>query len=313
MQIIRLTYPLESPEAVRFPSQVTAIGDFDGIHLGHQEVIRRAIARAKERGVPASIMTFHPHPREVLGQNQYTQVLTPFADKMELFAALGIHHVYVVEFDDAFSRVDARQFVERIVHPLGIDTVVVGFDFRFGHRAQGTPDTLCELGRGAIAVEVVRPFHSGGRKVSSTLVREYLREGRIGLANELLGRPYRLRGTVVSGMARGRTIGFPTANIELTEPYVVPRNGVYSIRLHLDGRAHEGIMNIGVRPTFEGGETKPSLEAHIFDFNRTIYGESVAVEFMAFLRPERKFASVSELIEQIRRDIAQCVARRYGE
>lgn len=308
MKIIRLSYPLNHPEAVRFPSQVMAIGDFDGIHLGHQEVIRRAIVRAKEQGVPASIMTFHPHPREVLGQAKYAQVLTPLQEKMELFAGLGVHHAYVVDFDLPFSQVSPERFVEEMLLPLGVSTVVVGFDFRFGHNVKGTPDTLCDLGHGRFAVEVVRPFHAGGQKVSSTSVREHLQAGRVDLANALLGRPYRLSGTVVSGFARGRQIGFPTANIEPDAAYVIPAGGVYAVKLILEGTAYDGIMNIGVRPTFEDGEAKPSLEVHIFDFNRMIYGKNVAVEFVSFIRPERKFASVAELTEQIRRDIAQCKA-----
>jgi len=310
MQTIRLTYPLKQAEAVAFPSQVLAIGEFDGVHLGHQEVILRTVQRAKRHNVPAAIMTFHPHPREVLGQTQYVRILTPLEEKLEFFSRLGARHTYVVSFDETFSKVTPERFVEDMLIPLGMETVVVGFDFRFGHKGKGTPDTLCEHGKGRFAVEVVRSFHLNGQKVSSTFVRECLSSGQVDKARALLGRPYRIQGRVVSGQARGRTIGFPTANIELSAPYVLPANGVYGVTIMIDGVAHNGIMNLGVRPTFEEGETQPSVEVHIFDFDGNIYGKQVAVELLYFLRPEKKFSSVEELVGQIRQDIRQCKAKQ---
>ena len=309
MQTIHLSYPMKQAKAFAFPSQILAIGEFDGVHLGHQEVIRRTVQRAKPLDVPAAIMTFHPHPREVLGQAQYVRILTPLEEKLELFSKLGVHHTYVVSFNETFSKVTPERFVDDMLIPLGMETVVVGFDFRFGHKGAGTPDTLCEHGKGRFAVEVVRPFSLNGQKVSSTFVRECLSSGNVDKACALLGRPYRIQGHVVSGRARGRTIGFPTANIELSAPYVLPVNGVYGVNIIIDGVTHNGIMNLGVRPTFEEGETQPSIEVHIFDFDGDIYGKHVTVELLYFLRPEKKFASVEELVGQIRQDIRQCKAR----
>jgi riboflavin kinase/FMN adenylyltransferase len=304
MLIHRLSYdnaaqPSEPPKQ----RQVLAIGDFDGVHLGHREVIRRAVADARALRVPAAVMTFDPHPREVLGHAKYTRSLTPLATRLELFAELGVDIAYVVSFDDTLMRVTPLQFVEQMLLPLGVDTVIVGFDFTFGYRGAGTPDSLAQLSMGALAVEIIRAYQVDGSKVSSTAIRDALERGDVAEAAKLLGRPYRLRGTVVHGDARGRTIGFPTANIEPDGLYVLPANGVYAIRAAIGGERYDGVMNIGVKPTFaSGGVPVPSLEAHLFHFARDVYGQTLEVELVAHLRSERKFGSVQELIEQIRRD-----------
>lgn len=282
--------------------QVLAIGEFDGIHLGHQEVIRRALQTAERMRIPASIMTFHPHPKEVLGQQKYTQLLTPTAQKEQVLSKMGLDNSYLVAFDPNFMKVTPEEFVENMLIPMNVNTVIVGFDFTFGFRGAGTPDTLCELAAGRFAVEVIRPFQLNGCKVSSTLVREYLQNAQLEEANRLLGRPYTITGTVVTGDGRGRTIGFPTANIEMSEPFVIPTLGVYAVRVTLDGEVYNAVMNVGKKPTFVEDLEKPTLEAHLFDFSRMIYGSALSVEFISFLRPERKFGSVDELITQIRTD-----------
>ncbi|PYI50416.1 bifunctional riboflavin kinase/FAD synthetase [Paenibacillus flagellatus] len=303
MKSISIHYPLELPvPGAPDGGQVIAIGDFDGLHLGHREVVRRAVESAAKLGLPAAIMTFHPHPREVLGQDVYVRHITPLREKLALFAELGVDVTYVVRFDPPFSRISPAQFVDEVLMPLRVNTVVVGFDFTFGYRGEGNPDVLCELASGRFAVEVVRPFHLDGVKVSSTLIRDHLERGGAEKVAELLGRPYRVSGRVVHGKARGRLIGFPTANIELDEPYVVPANGVYAVRLYRDGRGHAGVMNIGTKPTFENDPSNRTLEAHLFDFSDSIYGETVQVELISYIRPERKFESVDELIAQIGRD-----------
>lgn len=282
--------------------QVLAIGDFDGVHLGHQEVIKRAIQDAKRLNIPASIMTFHPHPREVLGQQKYTSLLTPVEQKKRLLEQIGVDHMHIVSFDADFMKVTPEQFVENMLIPMQVNTVIVGFDFTFGYLGAGTPDTLCELAHGRFAVEIIRPFQRNGIKVSSTLVREHLAAGQVEEANALLGRPYSVVGTVVSGDGRGRTIGFPTANISLQEPFVTPALGVYAVRATLEGRTYNGVMNLGKKPTFVDHLDKPTLEVHLFDFSETIYGKEMSVEFMTYLRPEQKFGSIDELISQIHRD-----------
>ncbi|MDF2724363.1 MAG: riboflavin biosynthesis protein RibC, partial [Paenibacillus sp.] len=182
-------------------------------------------------------------------------------------------------------------------------TVVVGFDFRFGHLGAGDPESLRQMAAGRFDVEVVQPFHMTGEKVSSTLIRDCLEQGDLLRVKQLLGRHFALTGTVVHGAARGRQIGFPTANIELDGPYVVPCNGVYAVRLQWAGQSYNGVMNIGTKPTFEGDSTRRTLEAHLFDFSQSIYGEYVTVELISYIRPERKFNSIDELIAQIGRDV----------
>jgi riboflavin kinase/FMN adenylyltransferase len=303
MQIIPLTYPMELPIGeYASVKKVLAIGDFDGVHLGHQEVIGRALQSAALLQLPTSIMTFHPHPREVLGQDKYKDLLTPMHKKMELLEQLGVTYSYLVTFDESLLKLTPGQFVDNVLLPLGVESVIVGFDFRFGHLGQGNPDTLCELSHGKFTVEVVRPFHSNGIKVSSTSVREALQLGQIDAVTRLLGRRYSIRGEVVTGDQRGRTIGFPTANLLPSESYVVPLKGVYAIKAHVKGCTYDGVMNIGLKPTFHSGLLAPSWEAHIFDFSDDIYGEMVSVELVAFLREERKFESIGQLISQIKLD-----------
>ncbi|RKN86474.1 bifunctional riboflavin kinase/FAD synthetase [Paenibacillus ginsengarvi] len=304
MQAITMNYPFTFP-APGLPQsgQVLAIGDFDGLHLGHREVVRRAVETARKLHLPAAIMTFHPHPREVLGQDKYVRHITPLKEKLALFEQAGIDVAYVVGFDLPFSQISPSQFVDEVLVPLRVNTVVVGFDYRFGHKGAGDADSLCELAAGRFAVEVIRPYRMDDEKVSSTLIRGLLECGDVGKVSQLLGRYYRMSGTVVHGAARGRQIGFPTANIELDELYVVPANGVYAVRLEVGGGHYEGVMNIGTKPTFDGNPAHRSLEAHLFDFHSSIYGERVAVELIAYIRPEQKFASIDELVAQIGRDV----------
>lgn len=306
MHVIELSYPLLLAEIdVPKSGQVMAIGDFDGIHLGHQEVIRKAVESAKQHNLPVSVMTFHPHPRDVLGHARYSQYLTPLQDKLDMLAELGIDYVYLVQFNLAFSQVTAEQFVTQMLLPLRPETIVVGFDFNFGYQAKGNADTLCEWGKGQFAVEVVRPFHHEGEKISSTFIRRCLEEGQVGQARQLLGRNYKLIGTVIHGEARGRQLGFPTANLQLDGSYVIPVHGVYAVKAEIDGATLAGVMNIGMKPTFSDGSLVRSLEVHLFDFNRSIYGERMKVELVAYLRAERKFGSIDELVSQIRRDVEE--------
>jgi riboflavin kinase / FMN adenylyltransferase len=305
MHIFELNYPSETLIELNSVKQVMALGDFDGIHLGHQEVLQRTLAVAKRLGLPASIMTFHPHPRVVLGQSKYEQNLTPLNDKMEIFAAMGIEYVYLMNFTLTFAQISPQVFVDNVLVPLGVQSVVVGFDFTFGHEGKGTPKGLLELGQDKFSVDIVPPFHLLGVKVSSTNIREHLLAGSIEDANDLIGRKYRIQGQVVAGDGRGRTIGFPTANIEPAEDYVIPRKGVYAVRCTVHGTVYNAVMNIGTKPTFSDNEMKITLEAHLFDFDQMIYNEKIDVDFIHYIRAERKFASKDELIQQIERDASE--------
>lgn len=303
MDIRRIQYPFTEWDSVPPEGQVIAIGDFDGVHLGHREVISRAIERARLLGVPAAIMTFDPHPREVLGKAQYSKILTPIAEKMRLFAELGVDQVYIVHFTPELARVSPEDYYKNMLYPLKPRAIVVGFDFTFGHRGQGTAETLAKLAKAGESIEVIAPHNMDGEKISSTLIREQLHLGRLERVKPLLGRHYRIQGKVVKGEGRGRKIGYPTANLEPLDRYVIPRQGVYAVRVYLDGETLKGVMNIGIKPTFhEDEEQPPTLEVHILDRNEDLYGRTLEIEFAAYLRPEMKFSSVEMLIEQIAKD-----------
>lgn len=291
-------------EAIRNgPPQALAIGDFDGVHAGHRKVLLAAVEEAERCKLVPAVMTFHPHPREVLGHPQYRDSLTPLKDKLQLFASLGLKRVYLVEFNEDFAQLPPEQFVEGILVSQTIKTVVVGFDFTFGHRGSGNPEHLRALAAGRFGVEVVPPFHLNGEKVSSTLIRESLLNGQVEKATRLLERPYSISGKVVRGEGRGSTIGIPTANVETTEAYVIPGRGVYAVEFLYDGHWHKGVMNIGWKPTFAMTEGAVTLETHLFDFHRSIYGAEVSIRFIGFIRHERKFGSAEELVAQIAGDM----------
>jgi riboflavin kinase/FMN adenylyltransferase len=286
----------------RASSQVVAIGQFDGIHLGHASVISSAIHLAKQKGIPSAVVTFNPHPKEVMGKGDYEGYLTPLRDKQELLASMGIDTLYVAQFDEEFSRVSPQDFFTGVLLPLNIDTVVVGFDFRFGYQGVGDVEMLREMGLGNMDVKIAPPFLLEGEKVSSSGIRKALQSGRLELANRLFGRNYKLRGIVIDGEKRGRTIGFPTANLKLDDRYVVPSKGVYAVRAYYHEEWIPGVMNVGVKPTFHEGVIAPSYEVHLFHFNEDLYGKHLTVELVHFLREERRFPSVQELIEQITAD-----------
>nr|WP_277603107.1 bifunctional riboflavin kinase/FAD synthetase [Brevibacillus sp. SYP-B805] len=296
-----MSYPL--PEQLETAPCAMAVGFFDGVHLGHRRVIQKAIDVASANGWQSAVMTFDPHPREVLGQSGYTRYLTPLPDKLEQLEKMGVDTTYVMKFDIGFSAVYPEDFVAECLLPLQARHIVVGFDYTFGYRGMGTAQTLQELSRGRYGLDIISPVNRYGEKISSTVIREYLHHGDVEQVRHLLGRPYRVKGTVVHGDKRGRTIGFPTANIALTEPYLVGKNGVYGVRFILDGQRYNGVMNIGIKPTFALEKKEKSLEVHVFDFDREIYGKDVQIEFLFALREEQKFSGVDALIAQIQKDV----------
>jgi riboflavin kinase/FMN adenylyltransferase len=303
LEIIPLSYPLNGLSTLSLDKPISiAIGHFDGVHRGHQNVIRQAIAAAKEADMLSAVLTFDPHPKEVLGQgDQYYRCLTPLETKAALFAELGVDLVFIMRFNMEFSAVTPERFMDDVLRVLGAKQVTVGFDFKFGHRGSGDTDALRRLAAPDIAVHIVEPLYENERKISSTYVRELLEQGDVQTASQLLGRPYEVSGLVIHGDARGRTIGFPTANLHLLHAYVAPRLGVYAIRAWVDGVSYAGVMNHGLKPTF-GGEPTPVMEAHLFDFSGDLYDQPIRIQLMAFLRAERKFGGVDELIQQIEAD-----------
>jgi riboflavin kinase/FMN adenylyltransferase len=287
-----------------------AIGNFDGVHLGHQALLSLARERARARGARAAVLTFDPHPVRVLRPQLAPPLVTPLPRKLELLAAQGMDAAVVQPFDVAYAGTPAAEFVSRDLHDrLGCADVVVGYDFTAGHE-RARVDALRPLlsGRG-IVLHVVDPVTSDGLVVSSTKVREFLLEGNVEAAALLLTRPYDVDGLVVHGAGRGRGFGFPTANVETAA--LLPANGVYVVRARPGGGApgkgpvHGGVCNVGVKPTVETGG-RLVLEAHLFDFDgRDLHGEPMRVAFLARLRDERRFPSVDALRAQIALDVAR--------
>lgn len=304
MRTVTLTYPMPPETAAQWAQpQVAALGQFDGLHRGHASVITSAVALARKQGVPAAVLTFHPHPKDVMGKGDYEGYLTPPKEKQELLADMGVDILYIVEFNEQLSRVSPQNFVSVMLLPLHIVTAVVGFDFRFGYRGEGDVEMLRELGQGVMNVEVAPPFLLEGEKVSSSGIRKSLQNGELELANSWFGRCFHLRGIVGHGEKRGRTIGFPTANLQLLDHYVIPTKGVYAVRVFYKDQILNGVMNVGVKPTFHEGELTPSFEVHVFDFDGDLYDQELKVELVSYIRAERKFDSIGALITQIGEDV----------
>ncbi len=306
MDIIRLTYPFS--ELVMDSPQALAIGFFDGVHSGHQEVFRRTVQIAQAEGIPAAVMTFDPHPRQMLGGYENWQYITPLQEKLARLKECGLDRCYILNFDLTLSQLTPQQFVDEILLPLRVQHVIVGFNFTFGHLGRGNTEQLRMLGGDRMKVHIIRAYEEDGVRVSSTIIREHIRNGRIEAANELLRRPYFIAGQVVHGFGRGRTIGMPTANIEPNERFLIPGNGVYAVRIQLGDEVFKAVMNIGIKPTFENDPDNRTLEAHLLSFDRMIYGAMVQVTFIQLIRMERKFDSIDALIAQIRLDIEQASA-----
>ncbi len=308
MRILRHPAVLEPADR----GSVVAIGNFDGVHKGHQILIGRAADTARGLRTRLSVLTFEPHPFHVFHPEAPPFRLTPFRAKARHIEALGVDLLFVLPFDLAFATVPAEDFVRTlIVEALGARHAVVGYDFHFGHKRGGTPDVLRQLGeRSGFGVTVVQPIGAeGGTVYSSTRIRELLAAGKAREAAILLGRPFEIEGRVEMGDQRGRTIGFPTANIRLGD-YLRPAGGVYAVRVEIEEETfrhwHDGVANLGTRPTVGGTDLR--LEAHLFDYQGDLYGKHLRVALIEHLRPERKFSGLDELKAQIAADAAQARA-----
>jgi riboflavin kinase/FMN adenylyltransferase len=283
---------------------VVAIGNFDGVHRGHKAVIAATQKRAAELKRPAAALTFEPHPRVFFNPGEKLFRLTDEAAKLRLLAAAGLDGAVVLTFNAALAKHTAEDFVSRIlVERLGIGGAVIGFNFHFGAKRAGSPDFLVAQGkRYGFAVDIVPPFSDGGRPVSSGPIREALEAGRIAEATDLLGTPWFVSGEVIHGDKRGRELGFPTANLAL-DPRCGLRHGIYAVRVAVDGKRYDAVASFGRRPTFDNGRVL--LEVFLFDFSGDLYGKTMDVAFIAWLREEMAFASVDDLVRQMQQDSAQ--------
>ena len=301
-KIIRGLYNLPDPAQ----GCVATIGNFDGVHLGHQAVLTQLAMKADMLNLPAVVITFEPQPFEYFVPEKAPARLSRFREKVEALRAYSIQKLCVLRFNRQLAEMQAETFIQKLlVEGLNVRYLVVGDDFRFGKDRQGDFALLQQVGKQhGFQVVNMHTFAIDDMRVSSTRIREALQEGDLAVAEKLLGRPYRMSGRVAHGDKRGRKMGYPTANIHLHRAKV-PLNGVYAVQLYgIDEEPVNGVANIGVRPTISGSD-KALLEVHLFDFKRDIYGEHVQVYFLKKLREEQKFASLEQLIEQIHIDSAQ--------
>jgi riboflavin kinase / FMN adenylyltransferase len=302
------------PHAGVLRGAVIAMGNFEGVHRGHRAVIAAAVSRARTLGRPAAALTFEPHPRAFFKPNEPLFRLTDEAAKLRLFAATALDGAIVMKFDNALAALEPDAFIRRVlIDRLAVAGVVVGFDFHFGKARSGTPAYLKEEGdlRG-FHVDIVPALLDGDRRISSGAVRDALAAGRPDEAAELLGYPWFVSGKVVRGDRRGRELGYPTANLRL-DPGCDLRHGVYAVRVEVDGRRFDGVANFGRRPMFDTGVVL--LEVFLFDFAGDLYGRTLDVAVIAWIRPEFKFDTIDDLIHRMDEDcrIAHIALNRAGD
>ncbi|NAZ23588.1 MAG: bifunctional riboflavin kinase/FAD synthetase [Thermocrinis sp.] len=283
------------------------VGVFDGVHLGHQYLLKKLIESAQRRGLKSCVLSFYPHPSKVLSPRQQPCELTDPLERVERILRLGIDRVVFINFDREFSRIRAEDFLKHVLFErLRCRYLLVGYDWRFGYRREGEVELAKEMGqRLGFEVETAEPFYKNGHIISSTYIRRLLHSGRLEEASEYLGENYWVKRKVVRGSGRGSSLGYPTANLGPSENLCL-KEGVYAVRVN---EQFLGVANYGFRPTFDG-KTKV-LEVHILDFEGNLRGERLKVEFLGFLREEKKFSSKDELIKQIERDIA-IVKEKFG-
>jgi len=291
----------------RLSGTAVTVGSFDGVHVGHQALLREAVERGKRAGLVSLAVTFDPHPAAVLSGSSNVACLTTTTEKAGLIDECGVEVLAILAFTRELASLTAAQFVERVlVGCLGLRCLVHGPTHRFGRDGAGTPEATRRianrLGFEAVCVE---PVGVDGEPVSSTRVRQAVSLGRVDAAARMLGRPYAVTGTVVRGFARGRGLGFPTANVSPPPGKLIPAAGIYACRARLEsGTAHPGVVYVGQAPTFQGVEAT-RVECHLLDFDRDLYGQMLRVEFVQHLRDDQTFGAPAELIEQIGRDVAR--------
>jgi riboflavin kinase/FMN adenylyltransferase len=310
MQLIQNLESITAP----FDAAVITIGNFDGVHIGHQALFHEVVERADAMGGTSIAMTFDPHPIRVMTNNGHPPLITLHEQKTELIEAAGIDVLICVPFTKKFAAISARTFVEKIlIERIGMKAVVVGQDYTFGNNREGTVALLkgyaAELGFEVIVADWIQASTAENDRISSTAIRELVSQGHMEKAGKMLGRNYQIRGTVAHGRDRGgRLLGIPTANLNLHDE-LCPKTGVYAVIVQHNGKRYPGVANIGYSPTFD--DHVFTVEVHILDFNQDIYGERIMINFVQGLRDEIKFADIAMLIEQIDADIVQ--ARRILE
>jgi riboflavin kinase / FMN adenylyltransferase len=294
-----------SVDGVNLQRSWIAVGTFDGIHLGHQAIIRELVSGARRSNLPSVVLTFFPHPAVILKKRDRSFYLTNPEERAELLGELGVDFVVSYPFTTEVAEMSARQFIDHLHSHLGFEKLIVGFNFALGKGREGDVSTLSRFGESyGFLVETVAPVTNGGEIISSSQIRTSLAEGDVDRVTRFLARPYRMTGPVVPGDGRGRLIGIPTANIDVWVEQALPKAGVYACTAHVFGQKWDAVANIGYRPTFESAPVEPRVEAHLLDFNANLYSETISLDFVKRLRDERRFESAEDLVIQIHQDIA---------
>lgn len=294
-----------SVDGVNLQSSWITVGTFDGIHLGHQAIIRELVSGAKRAGLPSVVITFHPHPAVILRKRDRSFYLTNPEERAELLGDLGVDFVVSYPFTTEVSEMSARQFIDQLYSHLNFEKLIVGFNFALGKGREGDVATLTRFGESyGFSVQSVAPVTNGGEVISSSQIRLSLADGDVDRVAKFLGRHYRLSGPVIPGDGRGRLIGIPTANIDVWVEQALPKAGVYACTAHALGQKWNAVANIGYRPTFESAQVQPRVEAHLLDFKENLYSETISLDFVKRLRDERRFESAEDLVTQIHQDIA---------
>lgn len=291
-------------EKVRLDSSWVTIGTFDGVHLGHQQIVAGLVEHAHQAGQPAVVITFHPHPKIVLGRESRPFYLTLPDKRAQLFGEMGVDVVITHPFNDQISQLSARAFIQRLHDHLRMEKLWVGYDFALGKDREGNPPRLRELGEDfGYTVHEVSSYTLHGEIVSSSRIRELLRQGKAQQAARFLGRLFQLKGQVIGGDKRGKDLGFPTANLDVPREMVQIKPGIYATLTSLDGQDLPSVTNVGFRPTFDDGMEFPIVETFILDFSGDLYGMELEVSFHTYLREEIKFESVPALIAKMEEDV----------
>lgn len=282
-----------------------ALGNFDGIHVGHQYLIKDNIKKAKDKNLKPSVLLFKNHTKTLLGNKESSklEIITPYDQKLNILAELGIEVIYTINFDKSIMKLSPEEFVKDIlINRLKAKLVTVGFDYRFGHKAAGDSEYLLFLGeKEGFQVNIIKPIYVNNEVVSSTRIRNLIKSGYIKKANNLLGRDYFIIGKVIKGKSRGSKMGYPTANLKLDNNYIIPKIGVYKTITLLDTKEYTSLTNIGYNPTFNENELK--IENYILDFSGDLYNKFIEVKFVEFIRDDIKYNTTTELIKQIEKDV----------
>jgi riboflavin kinase/FMN adenylyltransferase len=294
-----------SLEEVTLPNSWVTVGVFDGVHRGHQRIIERLTAGAHANGVPAVVLTFDPHPARVLGRGTI-KLLTLPGERAKLLGDMGVDVVITHPFDTDVANTTAPDFMKRLKTRLGLTHLVLGYDAALGKNREGTTARLAEIGSQlGYSVETISALSDESGVISSTEIRKLISVGNVSEAARLLGHTYRLQGLVAHGDQRGRTLGFPTANLSYAREKVIPAGGIYACWAQVRGTRHKAAVNIGTNPTFTPDNETLQVEAYLLDFDHEIYDEMVTLDFVKRLRDEQKYGSVAALVEQIQKDVAQ--------